>query len=129
MNEINLSNTDEIPLPPEEIKVREFTAKAYPDGQRIRLRIKFTPFQKKPSAEISINDEKGNQLSFTHIIETIDTSTEITVHLPGKAAKGNYSASLKAFYLQEISSKRDPEMVEGLEQIPIGEKTAHFEIK
>lgn len=93
MDDIKLSNADKILFPPDEVKVVEFTSNDYPEGKRIRLRIKFTPFHEVPSAEKLINNEEGNKLSTTRIIETIDTSTEITVHLPGKVDKEVYSAS------------------------------------
>lgn len=129
MNGIQFSSPDQIPLPPEEVQIIDFTVQVYPDGKRVKVVVTFTPFQENPSAEIEIRSPAGQILSSVDIIETMDTQTEITLHLPGTPDAGSYSAHLKAFYLQERSSPDHPDLVAGLKQEKIGERSTEFIIQ
>ena len=128
MDEIQFTSSENVPLPPEEVKILDFQAEPYPDGRRVKMILTFTPFQSYPSAEIVIKDPSGEPAASLHIIETIDIETEITLHLPGEPEPGQYSAELKAFYLEEKTSEQEPDQITGLKQNLIGKTTAEFVI-
>ena len=123
---VELSNPENIPLPPEEVKILDFQASPYPDGKRVKLILNFTPFQKNPSAEIVITDSEGKLRSRIQIIETIENESEITMHLPGKQLKGEYTARIEAFYLAEQTSPDDPDTIEGMIKKPIDRASTRF---
>jgi hypothetical protein len=72
----------EIPVPPEEVRIRDLEARSYGDGRRIAVRIELTPFQQRPSLEISALDGEDVRWSETSVIEAIDNHLELTLHLP-----------------------------------------------
>jgi len=126
MKNIEFTSPDHVPLPPDEVEILDLQADPYPDGQRVKITITFTPFQSYPSAEIVVKGPSGEPAASLHIIETIDTATEITIHLPGNPPPGVYSVELEAFYLDEKMSEQDPDQVLGLKHQRIGEKTTQF---
>lgn len=126
MEDIQFTSPEDVPLPPENVKILDFTAEPYPDGKRVQLAITFTPFQANPSGEIIIQDPEGKQAAFLTIIETMDVKTEITLHLRGNPVKGRYTAEFRGFYLREETSDQDPDRIQGLIQEPIGQQTAQF---
>lgn len=98
--DIFFQDPDDIPLPPEEVRIREFHAEAWPDGRRVRVYLELTAFQKRPSGEISILDENGEEVANIAIIETIDPRMEFTIHLRSPDRMGEYTASSTIFYTE-----------------------------
>lgn len=88
-----------IPLPPEEVRIVRFEATPWPDGRRVRINLDITPFQKRPSGELIIYDEVGEEVASTTIVETITPHMEFTMHLKGKETPGVYTASATIYYL------------------------------
>ena len=41
--DIFFADPDDIPLPPEEVKIRQLEARPYPEGQRVAVRFEITP--------------------------------------------------------------------------------------
>mgnify|MGYP006289807275 CR=1 FL=1 len=123
---LELTNPDHIPLPPEKVEILDFKASPYPDGKRVKIILTFTPFQKNPSAEIIIKDPDNKIKSKIQIIETIESKSEITMHLPGKQRKGEYTAHTEAFYLAEKPSDDDPETIQGVIKDPIDQASTRF---
>lgn len=127
MENISFSDPDDIPLPPDEVEIRNLNAEPYEDGKRVQIYLTFTPFQKNPSADIKIFDNQDKEVASVNIIETIDPDTKITLHLPQKASPGEYRVRAKAFYL-EHNLDPEAETVEKPEKKPIGQKETFFVI-
>lgn len=96
--DIFFQDPDDIPLPPNEVRIRTFAVQPYPDGRRLRVYLEITPFQKKPSAEIVLLNPLGEPAGNVSIIETIDPRLEMTMHLRGRVASGTYTARADLFY-------------------------------
>ena len=96
--DIFFQDPNDVPLPPDEVRIRSFTATAYPDGRRVRITLEVSPFQKRPSGEISISDADGRLLASANIIETMTRKLELTLHLRGEAPAGEYRAEADLFY-------------------------------
>ena len=80
--DIFFADPHEVPLPPEEVHIREL--KAIPlDERRVRVYLEVDPFQKRPNADLLIQDEQGNSLASASIIESMQRKMEITMHLRG----------------------------------------------
>jgi len=107
MMDIFFTAPTDVPLPPEEVRVREFRADPWPDGRRIKVYLEVTPFQKRPSGEVLITDVAGKPVATANIIETIDPKMEINLHLRAEDTRGEYQASVVLFYLQEIPDDED----------------------
>jgi hypothetical protein len=90
-----------IPLPPDEMRIREFQAELWPDKRRVRIRLTITPFQKRPNGEVTVIDEEGTEVVAFSIIETINPEMEFTVHLRGGKETGRFTASAILFYYED----------------------------
>ncbi|NUM44577.1 MAG: hypothetical protein HUU38_07700 [Anaerolineales bacterium] len=96
--DIFFHDPDDIPLPPHEVRIRTFAVQPYPDGRRLRVYLEITPFQKKPSAEVTLYNPLGHPAGNVSIIETIDPRLEMTLHIRGAVLPGSYTARADLFY-------------------------------
>jgi hypothetical protein len=99
--DIFLSDPNEIPLPPQEVRIQELKALPWQDGRRVQVYLEITPFQKRPSSEISITNVNGDELAFISIIESIGRNMEFTMHLRGAELTGPFSVSVILFYFED----------------------------
>jgi hypothetical protein len=79
--DIFFRDPSEIPLPPEEVRIRVLQADPYPDGQRVRIHLEVDPFQRRPNADVRITNDQGYELANTSIIESMVRKMEFTMHL------------------------------------------------
>lgn len=97
--EIFFQDPDDIPLPPEEVRIREFRAAPWEDGQRVRIYLEVDPFQKRPSAEVVILNPQGEVVSQASIVETVTRKMEFNLHLrQAEAAGEGYTARAVLYY-------------------------------
>lgn len=98
MSDIFFTNTDEIPLPPGEVRIRELAANPRPDGVRIKVHLALTPFQQRPNIEVSIRNDQGRDVSSLSIVEAIDPAMDFTMHLREAKTGGRYALEALVFY-------------------------------
>ena len=113
-----------IPLPPDEVRIRQLHAEPLPDLRRVRISIEVTPFQQKPNLEIKVLTESGDEAANLSIIEAIDRNMEFTVHLKGEPLPGEYVATLEIYYFEKDPSAKTPEAGEKgeIHQLPERDK-------
>lgn len=99
--DIFFQDPTDIPLPPDEVRIRQFRAEPWPDNRRVRIYLELTPFQKRPNGEIQITDPPGNEVANLSIIETIDPKMDFTVHLRSDDIGGEYRASVTVYYYEQ----------------------------
>ena len=115
-----LQDPNDIPLPPDEVRIRELLVDPLPDNLRIRISLHITPFQKRPNIEIVVNNENGDESGSLTIIESIDPKMEFTVHLKDDEPKGQYTVSSQIYYYED-DQNTDAEashLEEGTHQLP-----------
>lgn len=119
--DIFFQDPDEIPLPPEEVRIRQLRAEVWPDGRRVRVFLEVDPFQKRPSVELTIQDSDGQMLASASIIESMTRQIELTMHLRGEIQPGWVQLSAVLFYLApppepgqavEYEPKGKPEIID-----------------
>jgi hypothetical protein len=127
--DIFFHDPDDVPLPPDEVHIRQFNAQPYPDGRRVRVYLEISPFQKRPSAEISILDAEGREVANVNIIETIDPRMEMTMHLRSVQEHGAFTIRADLFYetLNE-EPNGDPANYQMPERILVAQAEDSFEI-
>jgi hypothetical protein len=103
-NEIELY--DEVPQPPENVKLEALLARVYPDGRRVRLGIKVTPFLERPNIEVFIFNSEGQEVSSMSIVESLDHNFELTAHLRGPQPHGRYTLRGELFYGEDPAAPR-----------------------
>jgi hypothetical protein len=84
-------------LTPEETHITSLAAEPYPDGQRVRVNIEMTPFQKRPHLEVVITDANDEEVSTASIVEPMGWKLEFTMHLRG-AQPGTFKMEARLFY-------------------------------
>jgi hypothetical protein len=96
--DIFFSDPDDVPVPPEEVRIRELEAKPWPDGQRVAIQFHITPFQQRPNIEVKIYNSKGDEVAELSVVEALETKMEFTMHLREPNPEGVYKAHMRVFY-------------------------------
>jgi hypothetical protein len=109
--DIHFTDLSEVPLPPKEVRIRDFEIEPYPDGKRVRLTLELTPFLKPPSSEIFITDLLGNLVSTANIIEIIDPKIQLTMHLRMPEPGGAFAARALIFYTQALEDVTEDDQI------------------
>ena len=114
----------------EDISIVAFTAEPYPDGQRVKIMLLLSPFNKSPNAVISIFDQENQELASVSIVSIFNPENEITIHIPGnKRNPGIYRAQVDVFFVQEEETKREGDKQLAFRKILIGNNSTTFTIQ
>jgi hypothetical protein len=111
--DIFFRDPNEIPLPPEEVRLQALKAELWPDGWRVKIYLELTPFQKRPSADLVIINATGQEVASANILETISRKMEINMHLREAEPGGVYSVQAVVYYqklppISEESGLQEP---------------------
>jgi len=98
--DINFSDLDGIPLPPDKVRIRLLRVDPLPNGRLVRVYLEVDPFQKRPNADLTISDDDGREVASTSIIESIDRNIEIRMHVRGAVREVEYSLKAILFYAE-----------------------------
>lgn len=114
--DIFFQDPTDIPLPHEEVRIRELTAEPWPDRRRVRVSVELTPFQARPNGEINITNEDEEEVASLSFIETIDPKMQFTLHLRTPETTGDYSVNVIIFYPiltngRELGETQDQEIL------------------
>ncbi len=116
--DIHFIDLSEDRLPPDEVRIRDFKVEPYSDGRRVRVTLQLTPFQKRPSGEIVITNALGERVAEASIVETMEVTSEYTLHLRTPDRSGTFTARVIVFYSQPIE-----EITEGNQIIAMPERS------
>ena len=91
-----LTDTDIERLPPADTRLLDLLAEPYPDGKRLRVTLKLTPFQQKPYLELTLTDSAGEVVATTSVVESVTWMLGLTLHLlkPGATTDGVYKLTV-----------------------------------
>ena len=98
MSDIFFTNKDEVPVPPDEVRIRSLEAQPRPDGARIVVKFAVTPFVHRPNIELSIVNAQGDEVSTLSVVEAIDAEMDFTMHLRQANTAGHYTLLMQVFY-------------------------------
>ncbi len=102
---------DEPLRPPAEVEITALTAEPYPDGSRVRLTLKITPFQQRPNLEIYARKVGGPVVAELSVIESMTPNLEFTLHLRGVAeTAGDYVLRAELYYADRASPQHSREI-------------------
>lgn len=106
--DIFFSDPNEVPLPPNEVRIRVLKAEPWPDRQRLHVHLEVDPFQKRPSLELVVHNPDSSEIANTSIIETMDRKIEFTMHLRGERPPGTYTIRAELFYSEPVPEPETP---------------------
>jgi hypothetical protein len=109
--DIFFADPSEVPLPPDEVRIRELKATPL-DERRVRVYLDVDPFQKRPNIELSILDEGGKTLASASIIETMSRKMELVMHLRGAQPGSTCALQAILFFatLPQVQVDENPEI-------------------
>ncbi len=96
--DIFLQDPGEAPLPPEDVRIREFRLTPWPDGRRVHVYLEVDPFQKRPNAEVVVLSADSETVAEAAIIETMTRKMEFNLHLRQGDLAGKFSARVTLYY-------------------------------
>lgn len=105
--DIFFQDPSEIPLPPEEVRIREVHVQPSTGDRRVRIYLEVDPFQKRPNLDLFILDESGRVVSSAFIIESMTRKMELTMHIREEITRGDYELKATMYYLSK--DEGDPE--------------------
>lgn len=87
-----IADPNQLPKPRREIKIERLTAAVLEDATRIRVTVETTPFAPpdRPNIELTAFAPSGEIAASVSIIETMQRSMSLTMHLGNKPAPGIY---------------------------------------
>jgi hypothetical protein len=98
-NNLFFFDSDEAPLPRDQVRITELTAQPYPDGSRVHMQVNITPFLERPSLEIYARKDGGPIVAEMSVIETMTPRLEFTLHIRGvESLPGDYSLRAELYY-------------------------------
>lgn len=107
--DIFFADPNDIPLPPDEVRILDMSVKPYQDGKRIQVFLELTPFQQKPHGDVLITDNGDNVLAGISFIEAVTTKFEMTLHLRSSDPDGEYIAAATLYYSIAVEDEDDVE--------------------
>ena len=95
------------PVPPEEVRIQSVHIDPYPDGKRIRVTLKLTPFQIPPDLDVIVMDQDGEESASMSIIGAATPELIFTAHLRGDPLSSTLQLSTRLIYeeLGEVDRK------------------------
>jgi hypothetical protein len=99
---ISFFEPGDVPQPPEKTKIEHLSATPSDDGWRVKVEIHITPFQVRPSLELSLNKVRRDgpkQVASFSIVETMHHKMEFTMHVRGvHVTEGDYDLHTMLYY-------------------------------
>lgn len=89
------------PQPRESIRVEHVALEPYPDGRRVKISLRLTPFgpADRPNLNIAVRDEAGLEVATMSVIESLESDFALTIHLRGaETPQGDYAVEVSLFY-------------------------------
>lgn len=132
--DIFFQDPDEIPLPPDEVRIQRLQVTPWPDGRRVRVYLEVNPFQKSPSADLMILNAQGRVDAQVSILESMTRKMEVNMHLKQVEIGGTYRLRAMVYYPSiETVDLQAGEMMEDGQELPmkrmeVDQKEISFEI-
>ena len=96
--EITFHDPNQVPVPPDQTRIRALSAEAWPDGRRIAVDVELTPFQQRPDLHVSIRDADGLEVASVAAMQIRQTQIGFTMHLRQPDTRGEYRVTALIAY-------------------------------
>lgn len=103
------TNSNDIPLPPDQMEIRQLTAQPLEDRKRVQVEFELTPFQQRPNVEITVINRENKPVSGFSVVEAIENKMAFTLHLREPNPQGSYLVDMQVFYTTIPSADEDSE--------------------
>jgi len=109
--DIFFQDPSEIPLPPDEVHIRDLKVTPGADNKRVKVAIEIEPFQIRPNIELVIVNSANENLSSVSIVECVTRKMDLTMHLSGDVTDGIYTLLATIYYFDRSLPQADEELI------------------
>jgi len=127
MIDIYFQDPTEIPLPPEEVHIRELRVEPWIGGQRVKVYVELDAFQQPPNLTLSIRNTLGKVIAQIAVIESITRKIELNMHIRETEPVGEYTL-LAVLYYELPAEEGQPETMEPRQPFVVDRKDLLFHI-
>ena len=106
--DIFFDNPNDLPVAPEDVRIRKLNASPYEDGRRVTVDFEITPFKVKPNMEMAVFNQAEQFVATFSVLEAIENKMSFTLHLREKSPGGKYTLKMIVFYT-DLSALEDQE--------------------
>lgn len=123
------TDPNEVPLPPDEVRIRELRSSPNLDGRRVRVYLEIDPFQRRPSADLTIIDSQDRVVASASVIETMVRTMEMTLHLR-EVMPGPHRLIAQVYYsaFEDIKPEESAEATYPLETKVVDTRQVLFDV-
>jgi len=82
----------------EEVRFERLGLFMYDDGRRFAIGFELTPFQERPSMQVFVADDSGNEQTSMTVIEAMQPNFSLTMHLPEETESQNLKVTAVIYY-------------------------------
>ena len=125
--DIFFADPSEVRLPPDQVRIRDLRVEPLPDGRRLRVYLEVDPFEKRPSAELTIFDQAGQEVAAANIVESMSSKMGLTMHLRNEQTAGRYQ--LRASLLYAIEGNQPDQEWKPAENKVVDTAQVEFEVQ
>lgn len=95
-----ITDLDQVPRPRADVRIVDLVLEPYPDGRRVRVAVRLTPFAPadRPSLDIRAYNTDNMEVSSLSIIELVQHALAVTMHLRGKRVDGQFTFRVDLYY-------------------------------
>ena len=126
--DIFFNDPNEMPLPPEEVRIRKLTAEPWSGGKLIHVYMEVDPFQKPPNADLFIRNEIGEIAASASIIESMHRKMELTMHLPESSPNEQYTLEAKLYFAEIVEGTGSNHETKPINKQIVDRSKIHFQI-
>jgi hypothetical protein len=126
--DIFFADPSEVRLPPDKVRIRELRVEPLPDGRRLRVYLEVDPFEKRPSAELIIVDQAGQEVAAANIVESMSRKMGLTMHLRNEQTAGHYQLRASLLYAAFAEGEQPDQEWKPVEQKVVDTAQVEFEV-
>lgn len=94
------------PKPRDEMRFNQIGIFVHEDGRRIGIGFDITPFMERPSINILVTTEMGEEAASISVIEVVETNFNLTLHLRDNEIARRYILEAVLYYNSPGSDKK-----------------------
>lgn len=110
--DIFLQDPREIPLPPDEVRIRELKITPHAERYQVEINLEVDPFQRRPNIDLEIIDSDQSTLASTSIIESDQRQMSLVMHLRPVVPGNTMRIRATLFYRQGLDEDFQGELPE-----------------
>ena len=88
------------PMARADVRFVSVALRPYPDGRRMKLNFRLTPFVDRPNVDVTVTNADGAEVAALSLIEAMDTEFDFTIHLRGPEPRGEHRLRMVMFYTE-----------------------------